>query len=364
MKILVISNSSRSIVCSARKAGYEAYALDYFGDIDLLRCAEKTRMLGNMTEKEIYEFAGSCDSVITGPGFENLRFKNSLNNKPGIMEKTNDKLNISEKFLSMGIPHPQTSMLKNPSGLEFPLMVKPRFGSGGIKNTLVKNEEELALFSQENNPGEFIAQEFIEGIPCSASLISTGEDSEIVALNEQLIGVPWLTRLPFAYCGNITPFQTKFGDKMADYAKQIALEFKLLGSNGIDFILNEKGLSVIEINPRFQGSLDTIELSTGINIFNSHVRSFAGELPQPGNPVRFAARAIIYAKKNIVISRDMSDRLTRCMDKEKAADIPQPGRRVRADEPITTMLGTGKTRKTTLEEVWKSSSYIAAMTEV
>ncbi len=363
MKVLVISNSSRSVVCSARRAGYEAYALDNFSDIDLLKCAERTEMLENMTEKMIYEFASSCDSVIIGPGFEKLRFKNMFNNKPDIMEKTNDKLKISEKFKSMGIPHPRTSMLKEALGLEFPLMIKPRFGSGGMKNTLIRNEEELDLFSQENNPEEFIAQEFVEGIPCSASLISTGEDSEIVALNEQLIGIPWLTRLPFAYCGNITPFQTKLDDKMINYAKQIAREFKLLGSNGIDFILNGKDLSVIEINPRFQGSLDTVEISTGINIFDSHVRSFAGELPEPGRPMRFAAKAIVYAKKNIVISRDMSYRLTRCMDKGKAADIPQPGRLVRADEPITTMLGTGKTRRTALEEVRKSSSYTVAMTE-
>ncbi len=364
MKVFVICNSSRSIVCSARKAGYEAYALDHFGDIDLLKCAEKTGMLENMTEKKIYEFAGYCDSVIIGPGFEKLRFKNMLNNKPEIMEKTNDKLKISEKFVSMGIPHPRTSMLKKASGLEFPLMVKPRFGSGGMRNALIKNEEELALFSRVNKPEDFIAQEFVEGVSCSASLISTGEDSEIVALNEQLIGVPWLTRLPFAYCGNITPFQTKFDNEMVNYAKQIAREFKLLGSNGIDFILYGKDLFVIEINPRFQGSLDTVELSTGINIFDSHVKSFAGELPEPRRPMRFAAKAIVYAKKNIVISRDISDMLVRCMDMGKAADIPQPGRLVRADEPITTVLGTGKTRRTALEEVRKSSFYTEAMTEV
>ncbi|HEY9206672.1 MAG TPA: ATP-grasp domain-containing protein [Candidatus Methanoperedens sp.] len=363
MKVLVISNSSRSIVCSARKAGYEVYALDHFGDVDLLRCTKEAEILDNISETRINELAESCDAVIIGPGFEKLRFKNMLNNSHGVMEKTNDKLKIAEKFRSMGILHPQTSLLDKVSGFEFPLMVKPRVGSGGMKNILIRNEDELAFFCQRNDPEDYIAQEFVKGIPCSASLIGTGDDAIVVALNEQLIGLPWLTRLPFAYCGNITPFHTEFDNEMAEYAKQIALEFKLRGSNGVDFILNEKGLFVIEINPRFQGSLDTIELSTGMNIFDSHVKSFAGELPETTEASRFATKAIVYANKNVFITEDISNRLIRCLDKGTAADIPPPGRVINADEPVTTFLGTGKTKKASLEKVRKSARYIKIMTE-
>jgi len=130
-------------------------------------------------------------------------------------------------------------------------------------------------------------------------LISTGDDAVVVAINEQLIGIPWLTRIPFAYCGNITPFHTKFKADMEQYALQIAMEFKLQGSNGVDFMLTNKGVQVIEINPRFQGSLDTVELSTGMSIFDAHIRSFDGELPELRGFQCFCCKDDYFCRKGI-----------------------------------------------------------------
>ncbi len=366
MKVLVISNSSRSIVCSARKAGYTVYALDTFGDVDMFKCAEKAEILENVNEKRIYELAhsfGDVDAVITGSGFEKLKFKNMLNNKLTVMEEVNDKLKIAKKFASMAIPHPETASLNNASGLKFPLMIKPKLGSGGMRNVIIKNEEELAFFKERCDANEFIAQEFVKGVPCSASLISTGDDAVAVALNEQLIGIPWLTRLLFAYCGNITPFHTKFNNEMIKYAKQIAFEFKLFGSNGVDFILNERGAVVLEVNPRFQGSLDTVEASTGINIFDSHVKSFASELPKSSKTLCYAVKGILYADHAVVINQHLSNRLIQCMALGQASDIPQQGRIIQADEPVTTLLETGRTRQIALGKIEKSVRYIKVMTE-
>lgn len=366
MRVLVVCNSSRNIVCSAKKAGYTVYALDNFGDVDMRMYADRAEFLGNAPGDRIYELArsfGDFDAVVLGPGFETLKFRNILNNRLPVMEEVNDKLKIAKKFRSMDIPHPETELLTKATGDRFPLMIKPRFGSGGILNITARNEDELAEFKARDDARNFIAQEFVEGGPCSASLIGTGDDAVVIALNEQLIGVPSLTRLPFAYCGNITPFRTESGDEMAQYAERIAREFGLVGSNGIDFILTEKGAVVLEINPRFQGSLDTVELSTGLNIFDAHVKSFTGELPQIRDFSRFAARAILYANKRLVIDRKLSDRLTGCMNSNNAVDIPHAGRVVPQDEPVATFLGTGETRETALLNAGKYAYTIRAMTE-
>ena len=177
----------------------------------------------------------------------------------------------------------------------------------------------------------------------------------VVALNEQLIGTPWLTRMPFAYCGNITPFHTKLKEKMVQYAKQIAVEFKLRGSNGVDFILTDKDILVIEINPRFQGSLDTVELSTGSNIFEAHIRSFDGELPEIRESECFAAKTIVFAEKEFVITKNISRTLLKYMNEGKAVDIPRPGLTMRKDEPVMTMLATARTRKMVLNKVMQYS---------
>lgn len=240
-------------------------------------------------------------------------------------------------------------------------MIKPRYGSGGMRNILVSNEEELAAFENQALADEYIAQEFIDGIPCSSSVIGTGDEAVVVALNEQLIGIPWLTRLPFAYCGNITPLSSRFENEMRDYATRIALEFGLLGSNGVDFMLTEKGIMAIEVNPRFQGSLDTVELSTGLNIFDAHIRSFSGELPQIKEHVFFASKTIAYAKNKLKINNKVEKYLKSCLEKGIAADVPPSGRLVLPDEPITTFIGTGKTREISLGNAERSALYLMNM---
>lgn len=367
MNILVIGNSTRSIACSAKRAGHTVYSLDNFCDVDMLNCADSAFLLKNASEEKIYELArtfGEMDGVILGPGFEKLEFKNVLGNSPDVAEKVNDKLDLARKLHSLGIPHPETEPLSKATGLRFPLMIKPRCGSGGMMNSVVRDDGELAAIQARSETSGFIAQEFVEGIPCSASLIGTGDDARVIALNEQLIGIPRLTRVPFAYCGNVTPFLTDRKNEMIEYSRQIALEFGLMGSNGVDFIQAENGVVIIEVNPRFQGSLDTIELSCGINIFDSHVRSFSGELPEPVKHKCFAARNVLYARKTTVVSERLYEWLIKRMKMERAADIPENGWIVREDEPITTLLETGRTREIVLNKVERSTQDIIRMTEV
>jgi predicted ATP-grasp superfamily ATP-dependent carboligase len=367
-KVLIIGNSVRNIACSARKAGYIVYALDCFGDVDMQKCAKKSQLLGNMSINElrhIVESFGDVDAIIPGSGFETLNLKNTLNNTSKITKDASDKSRLPDKLESLGIPHPRTESMDKADGLGFPLMIKPRTGSGGMRNIMVRNEAEMNNFINKNDDShDFIAQEFIEGVPCSVSLISTGDNAVAVALNEQIIGAPWLTRIPFAYCGNITPFHTKSKEEMVQYANQIAIEFKLRGSNGVDFMLTDKGIKVLEINPRFQGSLDTVELSTGSNIFDAHIRSFDGELPEIRESRCFAAKTIIFAEKEFVITKDISDILIKCMNDGKAVDIPRTGLTMHPDEPVTTMLATAWTRKMVLDKVRQYSQLIKKRTEV
>jgi len=142
-KVLVLGNSVRNIVCSARKAGYIVYALDRFGDVDTRKCANKTQILENIPGNElrkIVESFGDIDAIIPGPGFEKLKLKNTLSNPLKIIENAGDKSKLPEKMNSMGIPHPKTELADKADGMGFPLMVKPKAGSGGMKNIIIRNE--------------------------------------------------------------------------------------------------------------------------------------------------------------------------------------------------------------------------------
>lgn len=366
MKVLVIGKSTRNIVCSAKRARHTVFALDQYGDIDMLRCADKSHIVKEVQDSEIYELAasfGEVDAVILGPGFEKLEFKNILNNSLQTIDEVGNKLKISKQFKSMGIPHPKTAPLDRTSRLEYPLMVKPITGGGGTFNTIIKNEAELDSFLKRSDAMEFLAQEFVNGMPCSASLIANRNDAVVLALNEQMIGLPWLTKIPFAYCGNITPFHSGFDNEMTEYAEKIARKFGLVGSNGVDFIMTEDGPVVIEVNARFQGTLDTVELATGINIFNAHVQSFEGILPEPVAASCFAARSIVFADHDFVIDGKTSTLLEKCMNNGRAADVPPPGIVLAPDDPITTLIETGNTRDDVFRKIKMSSSFVVNLSQ-
>lgn len=364
MKVLLIGNSVRTIACSAKRAGHIVYSVDNFGDLDTRRSSDTFEFLKSATSKKLKEIAAEADAVVIGSEFGKHSFKNALNNKQKVMSEAGDKSKIAKKLRSMGIPHPETSSADKEHGFEYPLMIKPKLGSGGINNIVVKSEVELMLFFDRHDAGEYIVQEFISGVPCSASLISTGEKVSVISMNEQLIGVPWLTGFPFAYCGNITPFHSKYNDLMMEYAKNIALESELIGSNGVDFIVSDKGPYVIEVNPRFQGSLDTVELATGINVFQAHVDAFSGILAKVREPKCFAAKAVVFGEKHGVVGAELSNRLVECMGRNEAADVPCAGTIVMQDQPITTLLATGNSRNAVLDRLRRSSDYVKNETEV
>ena len=134
-----------------------------------------------------------------------------------------------------------------------------------------------------------IAQELITGRPASVSVIGNGREARAIAVNEQLIGVPWAGAKGFRYSGNITPLappQCGIGQM----AEEIIAKLGLVGSNGVDFLLTEKGPVVVEVNSRFQGSLDTVEMAAGNNVFQAHLQSFLGMLPESASPASLHSR--------------------------------------------------------------------------
>jgi predicted ATP-grasp superfamily ATP-dependent carboligase len=98
---------------------------------------------------------------------------------------------------------------------------------------------------------------------------------------------------------------------------------------------------VLEINPRFQGSLDTVEKAMNINLFEAHVGCFRGELPSKPRANCFAARGIIYSDRELFIDRKLMDVILR----EKGADIPPQGTNIWPDLPLTSLFSCTYTRE-------------------
>lgn len=380
MKVLVIGFNTRHIACSARRAGHTVYSLGRFDDIDLGDCSDIS-VTHDMPDVHNLDLSGAvphiktllpADAVVLGPGFEHqLDWIDSitggsvpiLNNQPQIFLQTSDKLTLSGKLKIMGIPHPYTQSLDSldvPDDWKggFPALMKPRFGAGGVENKLIGNDGELAgvLELPDSQKKQYLLQEYITGPVVSVSLVSTGKQAADVAVNENLVGIHEFTDMPFAYCGNITPYNSKYHQWMCDIAVELALELELVGSNGVDFIITDKGPVVLEVNPRIQGSIDTVEKSTGINIFEAHYNSFRGILPKPAQYRCYSIRTVFYAPYRFTVNNKIYEYLRQCLELGKAADVPSKGTLCEKDEPVVSFILSGDNHS----DVFRHAFHLAA----
>ncbi|HWQ19172.1 MAG TPA: ATP-grasp domain-containing protein [Methanotrichaceae archaeon] len=345
MRILAIGQSVRNIACSATRAGHEVIAADFYCDLDLPECAcrvvpiPQPPVADEMLDRYINQLGP--DAVVLGPGLETaaVRCAMVLNNPRDLIMKASDKLWLAGWLGRRGYPHIPTRSVDDAQN--FPSVVKPRTGAGGAGCTRVRDQSGLDAAVQEASAvGEVLVQDWVDGIPASVSVIGNGKEARAVAVNEQLIGEGWTGAKGLRYSGNITPLEASPGlkEEMVDIAEGVASDLGLIGSNGIDFILAEGGPVVVEVNPRFQGSLEAVELAHDINIFQAHLESFKGLLPDMPASHRTAGRAIVYASRDTIIEEDLRSRI------DGITDVPRIGARILRDEPMASILAAGPSR--------------------
>ncbi len=295
-----------------------------------------------------------------------------LNNPTHIINNVSDKVLIAEKLKKLNIPHPYTvplNLIITPDDWkkEYPVVIKPRCGAGGMKNIPVEDKQDLISVLDEikDYKDQYLIQEYVNGIIASVSVISTGKKALAVAVNEHLAGVKGLTGMPFAYCGNITPYLGEYNEWMCRIAVDLALQLKLVGSIGVDFIISDNRQVVLEVNPRLQGSIDTVELSTGLNIFQAHYDAFNGILPEIEEPIGkykcYSIRTIFFAPEKISISNDISDFLMHYFEQGNIADIPPEGTIFYENEPIVSYISGGNSKN---EVIHKAQKFITDLRKV
>ena len=135
---------------------------------------------------------------------------------------------------------------------------------------------------------------------------------------------------------------------MITIAEKIAGSSGCTGTVGIDFVAGGE-IYAIEINPRFQATVDTVEMATGCNLFKMHLDACRGILPnlQP-RATQFAARSILFADRDITVHADLKHL------SPIVADIPWPGTFFEKDQAIASIYGTGPTRGEALEMLDKN----------
>jgi predicted ATP-grasp superfamily ATP-dependent carboligase len=280
-----------------------------------------------------------------------------LGNHPSVVKRVRDKMKFFQELERLGVPHPETAMAENlkeakgeAKNIGYPVLVKPLrgFGGAGIRKAKGPEEVEQAFRGASLLDGKTIIQEYISGIAASASLISSTKGAITLILNEQLLGMSKMgQREPFGYCGNVVPLQVNkaVADICKGIVERVASHFNLVGSNGIDFVISKEGVPyVVEVNPRFQGTLECIERTLNMNIVKAHVEACVqGKLPIiEKSPSAFCVRLILFAPQRSVVP-DLSIF-------EEVRDIPLPGVIIEEGEPVCSIVVDGANRNSSLRK--------------
>ena len=360
-KLLLIGIDTRSMLNSALKLDYEIFSASYFSTSDTPQIKNQKIILNESEDESCgifedqfnsraildlsREYIDEVDHIIPISGISPSDFSKKdkrkiLGNRnvDDIEDKYRFYKKIKNKFLT-----PKTFRItdigeayeinKNYEDIQF--ILKPLQGSGGYDINLLGNDTDIKL-----NDSEFILQEYVDGVSLSSSLLATKSDSKTIIntrlLTEHDFGKPD----SFIYIGNILPLTSKsimanfddmdkINETMNETSESLADEFDLIGSNGVDYILNENGLYVIEINPRLQGTFECVEMSLGINMLEAHIKACKGELMEIPKPKCYSYKKIIYSPIRMKYQK---------IDLDNIYDLPHIGSITEKSEPLLTII--------------------------
>ncbi|MDD3976988.1 MAG: ATP-grasp domain-containing protein [Methanomicrobium sp.] len=348
-KVLVVGFTTRHVACSAHNAGYSVYAVDNFCDKDLKDIVVACRTFDDLSELvgiiDEFDREENFDIIVSTSGAEDLTLKKKIS---GTDSKTAsfflDKKNIQNFFESNNIPAPK---IRQPG--MYPAFIKPCVGAGGWRNKKVDNFLEEKEWTDLWPDVPYVRQEVAEGIPCSVSCISNGKRAVAVSFNEQFLRGGNKDK-SYGFSGAITPFTHPMEKEIVKTAEKIVSLSGCIGSVGVDFIAGEDSFYAIEINPRFQATMDIVEKSYGINLFNAHMSACTGLLPHPDirRAKQYTARKVLFAPKDIVVKDDLS------VFSPDIADIPLIGTEIEEGCAVVSIYGFGSTRSDALESLDKT----------
>ena len=360
-KLLLIGIDTRSMLNSALKLDYDVYSTSYFSTSDTPAIKNQKIILqesdgescgifeDNFNSESILEisrdYIDEVDYIIPISGVSPSDFskkdrKKILGNQDvgDIEDKFRFYKKIRNEFLTPMTFHAcdideAFEIYKNHPDIQF--ILKPVKGSGGYDVNLLNNGIDI-----EFGDNEFILQEYVSGTSLSSSVLSSENETKTVTNTRLLTMNDFGDENSFIYVGNILPLTDKsimsdvkdinnINEELKDTSESLIDKFNLIGSNGVDYILNENGLYVIEINPRLQGTFECAEKTFGINMLEAHIRACQGEVMEIPKAQCYTYKKIVYSPTRMKY---------RPMDLDNIYDLPHIGSITEKDEPLLTII--------------------------
>jgi predicted ATP-grasp superfamily ATP-dependent carboligase len=336
--VLIVAASGRALAASARRGGFVPLVADFFGDQDTIAVAAAHVRLCDGLERgmrsdnilpalESLAARQEPAGIVYGTGFEDRpelissirrRWK-LLGNPPEVVARAKDPLGLSKLCCGNGIAHPDIS-LSPPSGPHNWLR-KRKGGAGG---------QHIRAAVNDGDARDGYYQRRVDGTPTSALFLAEENRALVLGFSAQWSSPA--SEQPFRYGGAVQPASLARAaiEAMTETVQKLAAGLSLVGLNSADFLVDERGIQFLEINPRPGATLDIFE-PVDDSLFAMHIAACGNILPAKAPCFeRARASAIVYAERDIA-AFPMLDW------PHWAADRPAIGSRIARGDPLCTV---------------------------
>ena len=346
--LLLAAISGRSLVQSARRAGFTPLVADFFADADAQDMAYACHKLSGDIERglrgesllralrALAELAPSpILGFVYGAGFEDRpelltpiakRWK-LLGNDAATVKRLKAPDTFFAELDRLGVPHPLTASERPAKGAGW--LAKKRGGAGG---------SHIVPSRRMKGAPHVYYQEHVEGRAVSALFVGNGSGARVLGFSEQ-----WTAPAPrslWRYGGAVRPaaLPSAIARQMAFAAMRIARSFKIKGLASADFMVKDGEALLLEINPRPGATLDIFDCGAK-PLLRLHLEAVReGKLPPSGLKFEDAmASAIVYADKGGAMPSAK-------VWPEWSADRPKSSEWIDKNRPICTVWARGSTK--------------------
>jgi uncharacterized protein len=344
--LLILANSGRAIAESAFNGGYSVTVLDGFCDQDSMEvadcwpiCQGFSRLDADILIEEIATlFPKHPCGIVYGAGLEEApsllkRLSGCCRlygNDPTVLEVLRNPRRFFSLLNRLRIAHPEVCFNPPYAATDRVWLIKRAGSCGG---------QGVAYFDPQHSAADAACyyQRHIAGRAMSILFIADGERHRTIGYNRLRINTADVPA-PFLYTGAIG--QASLNDEqrraVESIVERLVSDLALRGVNSLDFILNEDGIFVLDLNPRPSATLELYEHLVPDGWIRHHIQACLGKLPVVpiiGSLLRYG-HLIVYTPKTVDIPQSMAW-------PHWVKDRPSAGTRIAQGQPLCSLFAQG-----------------------
>jgi predicted ATP-grasp superfamily ATP-dependent carboligase len=383
--VLILGASTRAAAQSAIRAGLRPICADLFADLDLRGGAQVVEVADY--PHGLAAAAASvppCPWMYTG-GLENhprlveriAETRPLWGNGPDVLRRVRNPWNVQRLLEEAGLPTLRIwSRQSDSPPADETWMQKPLRGAAGRGIRVWHGDTARRAPLREAH----YFQERRSGSPVSAIFLATAQETALMGMTRQLVGLSEVHAPPFAWCGTIAPIRLPDAvvDTISRMGQILASRCGVRGLFGCDFLSDGEQAWLTEVNPRYPASTEIIEQILQAPLLDWHRRVFvvppsgsAARKPPEGGPtnVSVLGKIILYADRDLVapdLARFVArpscwlDEMGACdRSLPYVADIPMPGQPISCGRPICTLFARGSDEDECLAELINRAVHFA-----